>query len=74
MRSSVLMKRVLKTEELMVEYAEMTSLNFESDEFCKVRDIQRLTGQYGVHPSSLKYGKFDVVDMIQSMFRRKCAD
>ncbi len=65
-------KRFFETEELMVDYAEMTSLNLASEEFCRVRDIQRLTGtEYGEHPSALKYGAFDMLDMMQSLFRRK---
>jgi hypothetical protein len=69
------MKKAHNIEELMVDYAEMTSLNFESEEFCKVREIQRLTGcEYGEHPSALKYGGFDLLDMLQTIFRRKCAD
>jgi hypothetical protein len=65
-------KKILSTDELMVDYAEMTSLNFAGEEFCKVRDIQKMTGTvYDVHPSSLKYGNFDIVDMLQSVFRKK---
>jgi hypothetical protein len=62
-------KKILSEEELMIDYAEMTSLDF-----LQVEELRRLTGSdYDEKPGALKYGKFDLSDLIGSLFGWKTA-
>lgn len=54
-------------EDLMLDYGEMTSFDFNSMDYKQVRDLQRVTdSEYADKPYAFKYGKFDLVDMIHS--------
>ena len=65
-------KKILNMEELMVDYAEMTSFNFNSLDFLQVEELHKFTdGEYANIPYSEKYGKFDLLDMIQSFIGSK---
>ncbi|MDR1167562.1 MAG: hypothetical protein LBK53_01545 [Heliobacteriaceae bacterium] len=67
-------KKILNTEDLMIDYAEMTSFDFNSLDYQQTRELQRITGnEYSNKPYSLKYGKFDILDMLQSLFGQKAA-
>ena len=60
-------KNFTDMEDLMLEYGEMTSFNFDSADYQQVREMQRLTGsEYADKPYPFKYGNFDLVDMIHS--------
>lgn len=54
-------------EDLMLDYGEMTSFDFNSMDYKQVRDLQRVTeSEYSDKPYAFKYGNFDLVDMIHS--------
>lgn len=51
-------------DEMMVDYAEMTSFNFSSGDFWAK------SGEYSKQPYTFKYGNYDVLDMLKSMFAK----
>lgn len=51
-------------DEMMVDYAEMTSFDFNSGSFLAVSE------EYSHQPYTFKYGNYDVVDMLKSMFAK----
>lgn len=51
-------------DEMMVDYAEMTSFDFSSGNFLAT------TEEYSHQPYTFKYGNYDVVDMLKSMFSK----
>lgn len=53
-------------EDLMLDYGEMTSFDFNSMDYKQVRELQRVTGEYANKPYAFKYGNFDLVDMIHA--------
>ncbi len=54
-------------EDLMLDYGEMTSFDFNSMDYKQVRDLQRVTdSEYADKPYAFKYGNFDLVDMIHA--------
>ena len=60
-------KKVMDMEDLMLDYGEMTSFNFDSLDYRQVRELQRVTdSEYSDKPYAFKYGNFDLVDMIHS--------
>ncbi len=60
-------KNFTDMEDLMLDYGEMTSFDFNSMNYKEVRELQRLTGsEYLDKPYAFKYGNFDLVDMIHS--------
>ncbi len=60
-------KKVMDMEDLMIDYGEMTSFNFESLDYKQVKDLQRITeSEYSNQPYAFKYGNFDLVDMIHA--------
>lgn len=60
-------KKLTDMEDLMLDYGEMTSFNFNSLDYKQVRELQRVTGnEYSNKPYAFKYGNFDLVDMIHS--------
>lgn len=66
-------KKVMDMEDLMVDYAEMTSFNFDSLDYKQVRDLHRVTGEseYDGIPEPAKYGKFDLIDLFHSFITQK---
>lgn len=65
-------KKVLDTDELMVDYAEMTSFDFNSLDYKQIQDLQKITGsEYDNMPVPFKYGKFDLVDLFHSFISPK---
>ncbi len=60
-------KKLTDMEDLMVDYGEMTSFDFNSLDYQQVRDLQRITeSEYSNKPYAFKYGNFDLVDMIHA--------
>ncbi len=60
-------KKVADMEDLMLDYGEMTSFDFNSLDYKQVRDLQNITdSEYSGKPYPFKYGNFDLVDMIHA--------
>lgn len=60
-------KKFTDMEDLMLDYGEMTSFDFNSMNYKEVRELQRVTdSEYSNKPYAFKYGNFDLVDMIHS--------
>ena len=60
-------ERLQDMEDLMLDYGEMTSFDFNSMDYKQVQELQRITdSEYANQPDTLKYGNFDLVDMIHS--------
>ncbi len=60
-------KNFTDVEDLMVDYGEMTSFDFNSLDYQQVKELQRITdSEYSNKPYAFKYGNFDLVDMIHS--------
>ena len=60
-------KKFTDMEDLMLDYGEMTSFDFNSMDYKQVRDLQKITdSEYTNKPYAFKYGNFDLVDMIHS--------
>ena len=57
-------------DEMMVDYAEMTSFDFKSVRYFAVSDEKENSPEYSHQPYTFKYGTFDVLDMIKSMFSK----
>ena len=54
-------------EDMMLDYGEMTSFNFDSLDYKQVRELQRVTdSEYAKKPYAFKYGNCDLVDMIHA--------
>lgn len=68
-------KKVLDMEDLMLDYGEMTSFDFDSDTYREVKAIQDLENEaYTKAPVAFKYGKFDLVDMFHAFISEKRCD
>ncbi len=60
-------KNFTDMEDLMLDYGEMTSFDFNSMDYKQVRELQRVTdSEYSDKPYAFKYGNFDLVDMIHA--------
>lgn len=57
-------------DEAMVDYAEMTSFDFKSGSYLAVNEQKSSLEEYAHQPLTFKYGNFDVVDMLKSMFSK----
>lgn len=55
-------------DEMMVDYAEMTSFDFESGSFTAFSDAKE--SEYSNQPYTFKYGNFDVLDMLKAVFTK----
>lgn len=62
------MDKFFDIDEAMVEYAEMTSFDFSSGSYLAVSAQKE--SEYSKQPYTFKYGNFDVLDTIKSMFVR----
>ena len=68
-------KKILDVEDLMLDYGEMTSFDFDSDTFREVKAIQDLESEpYMKEAVAFKYGKFDLVDMFHAFISEKKYD
>lgn len=64
-------KKIVDMEDLMLDYGEMTSFDFNSMDYKEVRDLQRLAqSEYANKPNAFKYGNFDLVDMIHAFINQ----
>ena len=57
-------------EELMIDYAEMTSFNFESPDYLAFSSQKEIPSEYSHQKYTFKYGNYDVLDMLQSMISK----
>ena len=65
-------KKILDSDELMVNYAEMTSFDFNSLTYKQIRELQDLVPSgYEEKQIPFKYGKFDLVDLFHSFITQK---
>ncbi len=65
-------KKILDMEDMMVDYAEMTSFDFNSLDYRQMQELQKITeGDYANQPYAFKYGKFDLVDLFHSFISQK---
>lgn len=56
-------------DEEMVEYSEMTSFDFSSGKYLAVSS-KRINSGYSNQPYTFKYGNYDTLDMLKSMFSK----
>ena len=64
-------KKIVDIEDLMLDYGEMTSFDFNSLDYKEVRDLQRIAqSEYANKPNAFKYGNFDLVDMIHAFINQ----
>ncbi len=65
-------KKILDADEMMVDYAEMTSFDFNSLSYKEMRELQEITNtEYDEKLVPFKYGKFDLVDLFHSFITQK---
>ena len=65
-------KKILDADEMMVDYAEMTSFDFNSLTYKQMRELQEITNtEYDEKLIPFKYGKFDLVDLFHSFITQK---
>lgn len=57
-------------DEVMVDYAEMTSFDFESSDYLALAAKRDVPQEYSNKPFAFKYGCYDVLDMLQAMFSK----
>lgn len=57
-------------DETMVDYAEMSGFDFKSGHYLAVSGEKESLEEYAHQPLTFKYGSFDVVDMLKSMFNK----
>ena len=55
-------------EDAMIDYAEMTSFDFSSGSYLAMADEKSDPAEYLHQPYTFKYGNYDVLDMLKSMF------
>lgn len=65
-------KRIMNEEDLMVDFAEMTSFDFNSLDYQQTMDLHKITDpEYIEKPYAFKFGKFDLVDLFKSFTMQK---
>lgn len=65
-------KKIFDPDEMMVDYAEMTSFDFNSLTYKQVKELQEITDtNYDEKLIPFKYGKFDLVDLFHSFISQK---
>ena len=65
-------KKVLDMEELMIDYGEMTSFDFNSLDYKETRELQKITDySYYNQPAAFKYGNFNLLDVIHAFISQK---
>ena len=61
-------KEIMDMQDLMVDYAEMTSFDFGSLSAQEMDTLNKITNQeYAKVPYAFKYGNFKIVDFFQSL-------
>ncbi|MCR5266480.1 MAG: hypothetical protein K6E29_07810 [Cyanobacteria bacterium RUI128] len=65
-------KREFDADEIMVDYAEMTSFDFNSMSYKEMQELHRITDcEYDEKQVPFKYGKFDLIDLFHSFITQK---
>ena len=65
-------KNKFDIEDLMLDYGEMTSFDFDSETYREVQAIHEMdTQSYLKEPVAFKYGHFDLVDMFHAFMSEK---
>ena len=65
-------KKIMDVEDLMVDYAEMTSFDFGALSNEEMDTLNRITNsEYSKKPYAFKYGNFKLVDLIKSLMSEK---
>ncbi|MBO7672938.1 hypothetical protein J6S88_05965 [bacterium] len=65
-------KKSIDIEDLMLDYGEMTSFDFDSETYREVQAIHEMdTQSYLKEPVAFKYGHFDLVDMFHAFMSEK---
>lgn len=62
-------KKYFDIDEMMIDYAEMTSFDFNSPAYLAYSE-EKVPEEYSNKPASFKYGKFEVLDMLQMFFTK----
>ena len=58
-------KKIMNEEDLMVDYAEMTTFNFDSLDYKQTMELHKMT-EYDEKPYAFKFGNFDLADLFKS--------
>lgn len=57
-------------DEMMVDYAEMTSFNFESSSYLALNSEKEVPSEFSLQKFTFKLGNYDVLDMVQSVLAK----
>lgn len=57
-------------EEMMVDYSQMTSFDFESSDYLALKAEKEVPVEYSHQLFTFKYGNFDMLDMLQAVFSK----
>jgi hypothetical protein len=61
-------KKIMDVEDLMVDYAEMTSFDFGSLNDEEMNTLNKITNsEYAKKPYAFKYGNFKIVDFFHAL-------
>ncbi len=65
-------KKIMDVEDLMVDYAEMTSFDFGSLSNEEMDTLNKITNnEYSKRPYAFKYGNFKLVDFFHELLSNK---
>lgn len=65
-------KRIMDVEDLMIDYAEMTSFDFGTLSNEEMDTLNRITNtEYKKKPYAFKYGKFNLSDFFHELLAEK---
>ena len=65
-------KKIMNEEDLMVDFAEMTSFDFNSLDRQQMQELHKITdSEYANKPYAFKFGKFDMADLFKSLTLQK---
>lgn len=65
-------KRIMNEEDLMVDFAEMTSFDFNSLDYQQMQELHKITdSEYAEKPYAFKFGKFDLTDLFKTFVPQK---
>ena len=63
-------KKIMSEDDLMIDFAEMTSFDFESPNYKQIQELHKIT-EYDDKPYAFKFGNFDLVDLFKSFVPQK---
>ena len=65
-------KKIMNEEDLMVDFAEMTSFDFNALDRQQMQELHKITdSEYLEKPYAFKFGKFDLADLFKSFTLQK---